>query len=85
MSEGLYSSIKIIRGHTSKRHDVGLVMFDLSPRCWLTAGGVSERFFDEFRLFDIWLVDSKRLSLWTQQTRSGFLERFPVCPMVRTD
>ena len=61
------------------------VVFDRFPTRWLRKrSGVPERFpvcrawfFDEFRLFEVWLIDSKRFPPWRQQTGTGFLKRFP--------
>ena len=54
--------------------EIGPVVFDELTTWWLmTRGGVLEcfpacqtRFFDEFRLFEVGLVDSKRFPPWWQ-------------------
>jgi len=59
-----------LTGHTLESGEVDTVIFDYLPMWRLIAeGAVSERspiratwFFDEFRLSDIWLIDSKRFS-----------------------
>ena len=65
---GLYNGNNTIRRHMIPLGEVSPVIFDCLPTWWfMNRGGVPERFlviqtwfFDEFRLFDVELVDSKR-------------------------
>ena len=51
--------------------------------CFGAVSGVCDAVFYEFRLYDVWLSDSKYFPRWRQQTGSGLPSRFLVCPRAK--
>ena len=72
--------------------DVGPVVFDQLQTWWPIARGSGSdrfpacrtRFFDDFRLFEVGLVDSERFPPWRQWTGRGFSERSLMCQTTKT-